>query len=119
MINSSRKPDAPATTVTFTLKHSGLDGQGVALVGDFNDWNPGATPMARDNGAYFATVTLDPGRYRFRYLAEDGQWFNDDSADDYAPNEHGGQDSVVEVAPAADSTRGPGQSDVRTEKIRR
>jgi hypothetical protein len=97
MIRSEIAHDAPAAAVTFTLAHSGLDGHRVAVVGDFNGWDPGATPMDREDGAYTATVTLAPGRYRFRYLSEDGAWFNDDAADDYEPNEYGGQDSVLDL----------------------
>lgn len=44
------------------------------------------------------TVCLQPGRrYRFRYLTDDGRWFNDAAADDYEPNSHGGLDGVVDL----------------------
>jgi len=36
-------------------------------------------------------------RYRFRYLLDGEVWENDDSADEYIPNEFGTEDSVVEV----------------------
>ena len=35
----------------------------ISVVGEFNDWNPAATPMTRlKNGTYKATVDLEPGR---------------------------------------------------------
>ncbi len=106
MITSQTSPQtsppqtSAAAAVTFTLAHPCLEGLDVAVVGDFNDWDAGATPMHRLDGAYTATLTLPTGRrYRFRYLAGDGQWFNDDAADDYEPNVHGGQDSILDLTP--------------------
>lgn len=69
------------------------------LCGDFNDWSTTATPMTRrKDGSLAATLTLEPGRrYRFRYLLGDGRWENDWAADDYAANEFGGEDSVLDL----------------------
>lgn len=95
---------AGTTAVTFTLAHVDLSGHKLAVVGDFNDWDPYAAPMDRvDGGAWSATVDVSPGRYRFRYLAEDGQWFNDEAAHDYQDNEHGGQDGILDLAGQADA----------------
>ena len=93
---------AAGVVVSFTLADPSLDGQKVAVVGDFNGWDPHLAPMdLLDDGTYTTTMSLPPGRYRFRYLAEDGQWFNDEAAHDYEANAHGGHDSVLEVtAPA-------------------
>jgi hypothetical protein len=114
VIRSETPQNAATTTVTFTLAHAGLDGQRVAVVGDFNDWDPSATPMERQDGVHTATMVLAPGRYRFRYLAEGGQWFNDHAADDYADNDHGGQDSVLDLTRPA----GTGEPDGRTPQAR-
>ncbi|MDQ4096656.1 MAG: isoamylase early set domain-containing protein [Actinomycetota bacterium] len=84
--------------VTFVLAEGGIDGQ-VAVVGDFNGWDPTAAPLRKRGGRRVASVFLLPGRrYAFRYLGEGGQWFNDDAADDYEPNEYGGSDSVVDLS---------------------
>ncbi|WP_229022995.1 isoamylase early set domain-containing protein [Actinomarinicola tropica] len=84
--------------VTFELA-SEIGATGAHVCGDFNDWSPSATPMKRrKDGTLTATVTLETGRrYRFRYLLDDGRWENDWAADGYAPNDYGGDDSVVEV----------------------
>lgn len=68
----------------------------VMLVGEFNDWSTAATPMERSaEGGFVATVQLEPGRhYRYKYLVDGSRWENDWQADDYVPNEHGGDDSV-------------------------
>ncbi len=69
------------------------------VVGDFNDWNPTSTPMRRCENGWTVSVELEPGRaYQYRYLV-DGKWFNDWNADDYEPNEHGGDNSVVFTMP--------------------
>ena len=51
----------------------------------------------KDN-SFSVTVSLDAGNsYRFRYLLDGERWENDWEADAYTPNEHGADDSVVEV----------------------
>lgn len=83
--------------VTFELPPE-IGAEAVSVCGDFNDWVPGATPLAkRKDGRFSTTLTLEPGRYRFRYLLGDGRWENDWTADDYERNAHGGDDSVLLV----------------------
>ncbi len=67
--------------VTFTLP-AAEPGGAVSVVGDFNDWDPFAHPLRRRaNGTRSAVVTVRAGRrLRFRYLAEDGVWFDDAAA---------------------------------------
>lgn len=87
--------------VTFALPADGTDGR-VSVVGEFNDWNPVATPLARRGDTLRASVVLDVGRrYAFRYLADGGRWFNDDEADDYQGNDFGGSDSVLDLTTSA------------------
>jgi hypothetical protein len=84
--------------VTFVVPEGGFDGP-MAVVGDFNGWDPTATPLRKQRGRRIASVSLDEGRrYAFRYLAEGGRWFNDDAADDYQANEYGGNDSVIDLS---------------------
>ena len=69
------------TRVTFCLPQEAPDGV-VSVVGDFNDWEPGRHELkSRRNGERTVTVSLGPGQYRFRYLASDGVWLDDDHAD--------------------------------------
>ncbi len=87
--------------VTFRLpKDAAGNAQKVSLVGDFNNWNPSATPMQRlRNGEFKATLDLERGhRYQFRYLIEDETWENDWDADSYTSSGIGdSENSVVEV----------------------
>ena len=84
--------------VTFELP-AAVGASEAHVCGEFNEWSPTATPMKpRKDGTLAATVTLEKGRrYRFRYLLDGEQWENDWAADDYVPNEFGGEDSVIEV----------------------
>ena len=90
-------------TVTFELS-SDVGASNAHVCGEFNDWSTTATPMTANGGAGLSvTLTLDGGRaYRFRYLLEDGRWENDWAADDYVPNDFGGDDSVVDLTAATE-----------------
>ena len=81
-----RKAKEGGVVVTFVLDE---DTEAVSVVGDFNDWIPGAHPLRRrSNGTRSVTVTLPAGKQvRFRYLAAGGRWFDDPDAD--AQDAHG------------------------------
>jgi 1,4-alpha-glucan branching enzyme len=88
------KPERNGTVrVTFALPADEPHGA-VSVVGDFNDWNPFAHPLRRRaNGTRSAAVTVPAGTVlRFRYLAEGGTWFNDETA----PGRYG-QDASIAV----------------------
>src|SRR4051812_11639855 len=84
--------------VTFEVDPA-VNAQRANLCGDFNDWNNDANPMRRrDDGGFTVTLQLEPGRsYRFRYLLDGERWENDWAADNYVPNEYGGDDSLVDL----------------------
>ena len=91
----------PVTKVTFRLPaEAAPEAETVFLVGDFNDWDPKATPMNRlKNGEFKVTLDLETGRdYSFRYLIEGRNWENDWAADGYIPSGiEGAENSVVTV----------------------
>jgi 1,4-alpha-glucan branching enzyme len=77
------KPTSSGTVrVTFVLP-AGEPAGAVSVVGDFNDWDPYAHPLRkRANGVRSAVVILPAGAtLRFRYLAQGGVWFDDDTAE--------------------------------------
>lgn len=85
--------------VTFELPAS-IWADRVHLCGDFNNWSQTDTPLhqSRLDGTWRVTLELDAGkRYEFRYLINGSEWHNDWSADGYVPNDHGGDNSVVET----------------------
>lgn len=71
----------------------------VHVCGEFNDWSQTSIPMVRNgDGDYQATLLLETGRrYRYRYFIAGARWENDWLADDYVPNEFGGEDSAVDT----------------------
>ena len=75
------KPARGKVRVTFVLPATEPAGA-VSVVGDFNDWNPHTHPFRkRSNGARSAVVTIPAGTtLHFRYLAEGGVWFDDETA---------------------------------------
>ena len=82
MIKVSKPTSGGIVRVTFVLPAAEPAGA-VSVVGDFNDWNPYAHPLRkRANGVRSVVVTLPAGAtLRFRYLAEGGVWFDDDTAE--------------------------------------
>jgi 1,4-alpha-glucan branching enzyme len=76
------KPTRNGTVrVTFELPATEPAGA-VSVVGDFNGWDPYAHPLRkRGNGSRTAVVSVPAGAtLHFRYLAEGGVWFDDDTA---------------------------------------
>ncbi len=52
------------------------------MVGDFNARAPGRHELVpRRGGRRSVSVVLPAGEHRFRYLASDGVWLDDESAD--------------------------------------
>lgn len=45
----------------------------VSLVGDFNNWNPAAAPLARDpaSGIWTTVVPISPGRHVYGFMIDD------------------------------------------------
>lgn len=70
------------------------------LVGEFNDWDPAATPMKRNKqGTFQAVVELEPDQtYQFRYLVNGEHWCNEWHADGYIPNDLGSDNCIVTTA---------------------
>jgi 1,4-alpha-glucan branching enzyme len=80
MIKTSRPGRDGNVRVTFTLPADEPDGA-VSVVGSFNDWNPFAHPLRRRaNRTRSAAVNVQAGStLHFRYLAEGGVWFDDET----------------------------------------
>jgi 1,4-alpha-glucan branching enzyme len=94
LVIKTAKPGSDGTVrVTFALPADVPFGA-VSVVGDFNGWDPFAHPMRRRaNGTRSAAVTVRAGStLRFRYLAEGGVWFDDETVP--APD---GQGAAVTV----------------------
>ncbi len=73
--------------------------QNVQIAGDFNNWQPAATPMEKlgDTGVWQTKINLPQGRYRYR-LVVDGQWQQDPYNEHTELNPFGDFNSVIEVS---------------------
>jgi 1,4-alpha-glucan branching enzyme len=93
MVKTSKPRRDGMVRVTFTLPAEDPVTP-VSVVGDFNDWDPFAHPLRRRaNRTRTASVTVPSGStLRFRYLAEGGRWFNDETL---SPND--GEDAIIAV----------------------
>jgi hypothetical protein len=82
--------------LTFVLRPNSPRGR-VSVVGDFNEWCPGAHELRpRSNGTRSVAVTVPDGTpVRFRYLGEGGQWCNETEHPDVHQD---GEDSVILVS---------------------
>jgi hypothetical protein len=80
VIKTTRAGSDGTVRVTFALP-ADKPGGAVSVVGDFNNWNPYAHPLRkRANRTRSAAVTVKTGStLHFRYLAEGGVWFDDES----------------------------------------
>lgn len=93
MIKTSRPGRDGTVRVTFALP-ADEPGGAVSVVGSFNDWNPHTHPLRkRANQTRSAAVTVQAGTtLHFRYLAEGGVWFDDDTV-----SLQDGRDAVITV----------------------
>lgn len=69
----------------------------VALVGDFNDWDPARAPMQTAEGVWATTIPLAPGRYRYAFLVNGVEWRADPDAPRARDDEFGTPSSVITV----------------------
>jgi chromosome partitioning protein len=93
-----RPPSAPTPTgkeILFTLEAPGA--HCVQLAGDFNAWAPAGSEMEFCSGVWRKTLSLLPGRYRYRYVV-DGRWQSDPLNSDVEPSPYGDYDSVIVLA---------------------
>jgi 1,4-alpha-glucan branching enzyme len=81
LIKVAKPTSSGSVRVTFVLPATEPAGA-VSVVGDFNGWDPYAHPLRkRSNGVRSAVVNIPAGStLRFRYLAEGGIWFDDETA---------------------------------------
>jgi 1,4-alpha-glucan branching enzyme len=82
--------------VTFTVPaEAAVEAKKVALVGDFNGWNPeeAIALKKQKDGSFKTSLELASGEYQFRYILDDEKWENDWAADKYVA---AGVDETIE-----------------------
>ncbi len=81
----------------FSYKPSG-EVKSVFLFGSFNGWNRSSYPMTNDNGTYKIKISLEPGRYEYKFFV-DGKELVDPENHVKVPNGMGDYNSVVNILP--------------------
>jgi anti-sigma factor RsiW len=71
----------------------------VAVVGDFNGWDPRRNPMVRgaEREAWRTRLVLPPGVYQYNFVVDGTVWEKDPQAKNYLADGFGGQNSVIVV----------------------
>jgi 1,4-alpha-glucan branching enzyme len=99
MIEKDLSPAGKSMRVHFSLPAEVAE-ESVAIVGDFNDWDPAADHMELQpiNGIWKKRISFKPGtEIEFKYCVDGGDWRNDEEADAYVPNEHGTENSLLHL----------------------
>jgi 1,4-alpha-glucan branching enzyme len=87
----------PVCKVTFSIEAK--ESNAVAVVGDFNNWNPSEGELSKlKNGTFKGVFELPTDNsFEFKYLI-DGSYANEPQADSFRYNEFAGaENSVLEV----------------------
>ncbi len=88
----------PVTKVSFKIsKDQAVNASEVAIVGDFNNWNPTSDVMKplKDGSFSHAMEIANDAEYQFRYVADQSNWFNDEEADKEISSVFGSINSVI------------------------
>ena len=90
----------PAEARPVRLRLAAPASSRVAVVGDFNDWDPAATPLhpSGDGGTWVVELRLKPGRYHYTFLIDGRRWARDPSEPPAAGRDFGAPVSVLTVS---------------------
>ena len=81
---------------TFALPYDSAES--VYVVGSFNSWEVGITPLKKnDSGTWEADVLLPAGMYKYMFVIDGGKWVPDPNARRNVPDGFGRLNSLVLV----------------------
>lgn len=91
----------PDTVQVVTFVLVAPEARRVSLVGDFNDWEVGATQLhpAPAGRLWSVEVPLAPGRHRYAFVVDGERWLADPAAPRAPGPDFGSPNSVVTVTP--------------------
>jgi hypothetical protein len=89
-------PGSPIVQFGFVAPHA----SSVALVGDFNNWDPKATPLrpASTGGVWSVEVPIQPGRHLYAFVVDGTVWRPDPAAPKATGEDFGEPNSALTVA---------------------
>jgi hypothetical protein len=87
---------SPLVQFGFVAPHA----SSVALVGDFNNWDPKATPLrpASTGGVWSVEVPIQPGRHLYAFVVDGTVWRPDPAAPQASGEDYGEPNSALTVA---------------------
>ena len=87
---------SPMVQFGFVAPHA----SSVALVGDFNNWDPKATPLraASTGGVWSVEVPIQPGRHLYAFVVDGTVWRPDPAAPQATGEDFGEPNSALTVA---------------------
>jgi hypothetical protein len=71
--------------------------QRVAVVGDFNDWDPAAAPLSATGGVWSGQLEVPVGRHDYAFVVDGERWVRDPNAPQAPADEFGAGYSVLVV----------------------
>ena len=77
----------------------------VAVVGDFNDWNPAAAPLSAAGGVWSGQLDVPVGRHDYAFVVDGERWVRDPNAPQAPADEFGAGYSVLVVGDRAGEHR--------------
>jgi hypothetical protein len=77
----------------------------VAVVGDFNDWNPAAAPLSAAGGVWSGQLDVPVGRHDYAFVVDGERWVRDPNAPQAPADEFGTGYSVLVVGDRAGEQR--------------
>jgi hypothetical protein len=98
----SATPASGARTQQMEFLFVAPSASSVAIVGDFNDWEEGGSPLRRvgDKGVWAITIPLAPGRYHYTFVVDGTKWIADPVAPRTIEDDFGRPNSVITVGEA-------------------
>ncbi|HEX3234921.1 MAG TPA: isoamylase early set domain-containing protein [Gemmatimonadales bacterium] len=100
LLRSSAPPTPSGGARSVELRLVAPTGSQVVVVGDFNDWDPAATPLrpAGEPGVWKVELRLKPGRYHYAFLVDQRHWVRDPSEPPVSHADFGTPTSVLTVS---------------------
>jgi hypothetical protein len=97
---ASRHAESAADARSVRLRLAAPASSQVAVVGDFNDWDPAATPLhpTGDGDTWIVELRLKPGRYHYTFLVDGRRWERDPSEPPVPDSDFGAPMSVLTVS---------------------
>ena len=86
--------------ITFSMRADASQIKSIAVVGDFNDWDPTRNLLTDENndGIWTVTLKLEPGRYEYMFILDGQKWVPDPSAYRYVSDGFGNKNAILEIS---------------------